>query len=131
MPWEAVGALAGLGGLSLSLLMLAFTVRSRLLHGEYAPREWVEAKLKPLSDADILLMGRLRDVEAEHALLKQRMGYLPTIEHLDLVKDRVNDQGHTTVRIEEKLSANNDKLDHIGETVDEIWKELNKLKEKI
>lgn len=72
-----------------ALAALGLPIVRRLLSGQYATHAWVEAKLRPLADKAEINGGRIRDIDADHRVLKAEFSHMPTIEHLDELKERM------------------------------------------
>lgn len=86
MTWEAAAALGVLG---LNVLYVVERVVSRLLRGQYVTREYVDALIRPVKDAQMLESNARKDLETELKILKTALSHMPTVEHIDELKERV------------------------------------------
>lgn len=94
-----------------------------LLRGQYATREYVEVKLRPLEDALMLEASNRKDLETEVKLIKLALKHLPTIGHIDDVRERVSElsQGQAV-----KHAENKSEMQHIRSTLEEIREDLRR-----
>jgi len=107
MKWETVAAL---GVLALNTFILFSSIVNRLLKGQYATRAYVDALVRPLKDAQMLETSARKDLETELKVLKSALEHMPTIEHIDELKERVHELSRSQAV---QHTENKTKLDNI------------------
>jgi len=112
-----------LGTLLIAAAALGLPIARRVMNGAYATRDWVESKLRPVHDEQRILAGRIRDVDADYKVLRAELKHMPTIGHLDEIREQMNEIGKTNAV---NHAENKTELQNVRRTLEEIREDLKR-----